>query len=390
MLYLASLGGLFITSERGDNSSKDIKKMPAKTRFAVIIPARNEAHVIGRLLESLKRQSYPTNLVEIAVIPNNCTDATKTICAQYDIKILSIDIDTSTKGDVLHWAFSYYVNRADIDAFVVFDADNIVDPHFLAAVNDALLSGFRVCQGMRLTTNGGFNYVSKGYDAYYAIQNHFFNKPRMQMGLSSSINGSGFVIAKQLIDEGWFDVHTFIEDMEFAGICALHQERIAFVESAVAYDEQPTRLSDAWIQRRRWSTGLNQCRRKYGPNLLATYLRNGWVPALDILLLYSSPVINVISCTVCIVSLIMQAILLPDLCIPFVLGCTLAITALIASITLCKVAVSPKGRHTPLATGAIHFPIFLLSWMAIDLVSMFHDVKEWKVTKHSGNTQNFS
>ena len=49
---------------------------PARTRFAVLIAARNEELVIGPLINSLLTQDYPSELYDVWVIPNNCTDNT--------------------------------------------------------------------------------------------------------------------------------------------------------------------------------------------------------------------------------------------------------------------------------------------------------------------------
>ena len=42
-----------------------------KTRFAVLIPARNEEAVIGGTVRSLYAQDYPRELYDVFVIPNN-------------------------------------------------------------------------------------------------------------------------------------------------------------------------------------------------------------------------------------------------------------------------------------------------------------------------------
>ena len=47
-----------------------------KTRFACLIPARNEEAVVAALVRSLREQNYPDALYDIYVIPNNCTDDT--------------------------------------------------------------------------------------------------------------------------------------------------------------------------------------------------------------------------------------------------------------------------------------------------------------------------
>ena len=45
-------------------------------RYAAIIAARNEEGVIGDLIQTLKRQDYPEELLDIFVIADNCTDGT--------------------------------------------------------------------------------------------------------------------------------------------------------------------------------------------------------------------------------------------------------------------------------------------------------------------------
>ena len=49
---------------------------PSPHRIAVLIAARNEQSVIGNLIDSVKAQDYPTELVDVFVVADNCTDNT--------------------------------------------------------------------------------------------------------------------------------------------------------------------------------------------------------------------------------------------------------------------------------------------------------------------------
>ncbi len=49
------------------------------TTISVIIPARNEANKIGRLLSALQQQSYPKHLYEVIVVDDHSTDNTASI-----------------------------------------------------------------------------------------------------------------------------------------------------------------------------------------------------------------------------------------------------------------------------------------------------------------------
>ena len=52
------------------------RREPGMRRYAVLIAARNEEAVIARLIESIKDQDYPSELVSIFVVADNCTDST--------------------------------------------------------------------------------------------------------------------------------------------------------------------------------------------------------------------------------------------------------------------------------------------------------------------------
>ena len=45
-------------------------------RYAIVVSARNESAVIGNLIESIKKQTYPSELTDIYVVADNCTDNT--------------------------------------------------------------------------------------------------------------------------------------------------------------------------------------------------------------------------------------------------------------------------------------------------------------------------
>ena len=64
---------------------KGEKKLKAKKmyRYAVLIPARNEEKVIPHLIASIKGQTYPSELVDIFVIADNCTDNTAKIAREH-------------------------------------------------------------------------------------------------------------------------------------------------------------------------------------------------------------------------------------------------------------------------------------------------------------------
>ena len=66
----------------------DYGRHPASTRFAVLIAACNEELVVGPLINSLLMQNYPSQLYDIYVIPNNCSDNTALAAQRFGANVL--------------------------------------------------------------------------------------------------------------------------------------------------------------------------------------------------------------------------------------------------------------------------------------------------------------
>jgi cellulose synthase/poly-beta-1,6-N-acetylglucosamine synthase-like glycosyltransferase len=146
-----------------------------------------------------------------------------------------------SKGDVLNFAFPELC-KPDYryDALCVVDADNLVHPDFLSAMNQALLNGSKIAQGYRDSKNPVDTGISGSYSIYFWLINRFMSGARHKAGLSAAIGGSGFMISTSLIRElGEFRFVTMTEDMELNVFCYLTDTKVDFVPGAVIYDEQP-------------------------------------------------------------------------------------------------------------------------------------------------------
>ena len=66
---------LFIPLFRKKPAAEPVKNR----RYAVLIAARNEEAVLPHLLNSIRMQDYPSELVSVFVVADNCTDRTAEI-----------------------------------------------------------------------------------------------------------------------------------------------------------------------------------------------------------------------------------------------------------------------------------------------------------------------
>ena len=73
-------------------------------KFMALIPAHNEAAVISNLVESLKNQNYPKELLDIYVIADNCTDNTAEVARNAGAIVYErFDETKKTKGYAMQW-----------------------------------------------------------------------------------------------------------------------------------------------------------------------------------------------------------------------------------------------------------------------------------------------
>lgn len=252
-------------------------------RFAALISARNEEQVLPYLLRSIRGSTYPQELIDIIVIADNCSDSTAEAARQEGALVLErFDTVHIGKGHALKWAFDRILSWPQrYDAFCIFDADNLVHPTFFDEMNRVYDAGGRLAQGYRNSKNAGDNWISAAYSCFYWAQNRFFNRARSALGLSASINGTGFMIAREIIAEQGWPTQTITEDIETTVLNVLDDRPTWWAGEAIVYDEQPLGFCQSWRQRKRWSAGNWQCFQLYGSKLLGEFIRKPRLQYLD-------------------------------------------------------------------------------------------------------------
>lgn len=363
-------------------ANNKIKTSKIKKKIACVVPARNEEKVIGNLLESLNNQNYPKELYDVFVLPNNCVDKTENVAKEQFAKIINCDnIKMKSKGDVLRHAFDY-LKDYDYDAYIIFDADNIVHPEFIEKMNNVLCAGYRSAQGYRDSKNPSDSWVSGSYSLHYMIQNYFLNKARMNINWSSFINGTGFMISKDLIEEKGYSSSTMTEDIELSVKCAITNEKIAFAEEAITYDEQPITLSQSWKQRERWSIGTLQCLKIYAKELMKDCFKNKNFASLDSLLFLLAPIIQLTGAATFILHMIVKLAENSgiDIITKLIFGVMWYIVSIFMAILIIKVN---KKSVKSYIKGIISLPIFYFTWIPINISALMRKEAKWERIEHT-------
>ncbi len=356
-----------------------------KYKFGIVIAGRNEEKVIPALIRSLKKQRYPSKLYEIFVVPNNCTDKTEEVARKEGATIIECKVPVKQKGDALEYTFKKLVKRDDLDAFVIFDADNLVHPDFLARMNDALCEGVEVGQAFRDAKNMSDNWLTGSYTLFYFIQNFFFNRARMNYSGSAAINGTGFMIKKEVIANG-FHTRTITEDSEFTGQCALRGIQVAFVEDAITYDEHPQSFWQSWKQRKRWTTGCYDCFKIYGLNLLKTFFKTGRIACFDMFMMYLAPFMVILGFFLAIVLAIFSICgveLFDFFSYLFASGLLFFFAFYIINVAMNVFVVKYNHKNPKnVISGIIFFSLFIATWIPINIICLFKKTEKWEQIEH--------
>lgn len=241
-------------------------------KYAVVISARNEGAVIGELLNSIRRQNYPSNLLDIYVVADNCTDDTARVAREHRAVVFErFNHMQVGKGYALNDLFrniDMTVGLEAYDGYMVFDADNVLDENYVREMNKIFDNGYEVVTSYRNSKNYGSNWISAGYGLWFLRESKYLNGARMQCGTSCAISGTGFLVSSKIIREnnGWKH-HLLTEDIEFSTDNIIRGRIIGYCEDAVLYDEQPTCFKESWNQRLRWTKGFYQVFGRYGREL---------------------------------------------------------------------------------------------------------------------------
>jgi len=357
------------------------------TRFACLIPARSEEAVIAALVQSLKEQNYPNDRYDVYVLPNNCTDDTEAAALSAGAKLLRCAGPVRCKGDVLHQAIIRLL-PLDYDVFCVFDADNIVDTAFLARMNDAFCAGARVAKARMLAKNPYDSWVASCYALYYGLNETFFNRSRAAFGLSAKLVGTGFAVHRDvLVRMGGWNTETIAEDAEFSAMCAALGERVQWVPEAVTYDEAPRSFRVSLMQRRRWCSGIMSAAERNVPRLFCA-LRVTNVPrAVDMIFFLCAPFVQAFSpvpAVLPVISAILCGTLFPLLMatIPTLLGSWIGMTLLAVWLTN-RIGLNVRQN----IKGILLFPLFMASWLPLQIISAVYRTRIWKEIHHGGAPQ---
>lgn len=371
------------------------QKLPAKLhRFAVLIPARNEEAVICGLIDSIHGQDYPTDLIDIYVIADNCTDSTAARAVERGARVITRFNRTQVgKGYALDYAFQAIdrdLGLEHYDAFLVFDADNVLDPGYFTAMNRTFSQGYDIITSYRNSKNYDENWITAGYALWFLRESRFLNGARMKLNTSCAISGTGFLVSSKTIreDDGW-KYNLLTEDIQFSTDHIVRGHKIGYCKDAVLYDEQPATFKASWNQRLRWTKGFYQVFARYGWALVKGIFR-GSFQCYDMLMVIAPATLLTLASLLfnggwLLAGLAAASPIVVESAALGMGGCLLSVYCTLLVFGTVTLITEQKQIHCSVPRQILYllfFPVFIFTYIPMAVVALRKNVT-WKSIPHS-------
>lgn len=293
LLGLLSCDGIYqiIIAIRGFWNQKEMPTAKRYRRFAVLVPAHNEAMVIGPLLDSLANQNYPKNCYTVFASCDNCTDNTAEVVREHGaVALVRTDKEHNGKTWNVRWALTQ-LPMDSVDALAMFDADNLADKNFLYYMNNymELHPEAEAIQGVLDVKNPDDNWLTRSYALAYWFSNRFWQLARGLWGLSCTLGGTGLVIRAATLERVGWNLESLTEDLEMSTRLILSGSKVHWNDAAVIYDEKPQDIAVSRRQRTRWMQGHYWVFFHYGWNTIKSFFITRKLQYLDLFLYLLAP-----------------------------------------------------------------------------------------------------
>jgi cellulose synthase/poly-beta-1,6-N-acetylglucosamine synthase-like glycosyltransferase len=245
---------------------------PVFPRTAILIPAWNEAAVIGASIDRFMSLEYPKDALRVFLVDDASTDETPQVAAakaaQYPGQVVHLRREKGGQGKAHTLNHGLAVILADdwMEALLITDADVIFEPdslrkmvrHFadpqVGAVTAYIKEGSR--PGNYMTRFIGYEYIT-GQAAARRAQN-------VLGALACMAGGAQLHTRANLVTLGGrIDTTSLAEDTFTTFQTQLAGRRVVFEPHARVWAEEPGSIGALWKQRLRWARGNVQVTMRY-------------------------------------------------------------------------------------------------------------------------------
>ncbi|MBE9236984.1 glycosyltransferase family 2 protein [Anabaena aphanizomenioides LEGE 00250] len=227
-------------------------------RVSVLVAAKNEEAVIGRLVKNLCSLEYANGEYEVWIIDDHSTDKTPQLLAelQEEYKQLRVFRRSADAIGGKSGALNQVLPMTKGDIIAVFDADAQVNPDLLLQVVPVFQrEQVGAVQVRKAIANAKENFWTKGQMAEMAVDT-WFQQQRTAIGGLGELRGNGQFVRRQALDScGGWNEETITDDLDLTIRLNLDKWDIECMFYPPVQEEGVITAIALWHQRNRWAEG---------------------------------------------------------------------------------------------------------------------------------------
>jgi cellulose synthase/poly-beta-1,6-N-acetylglucosamine synthase-like glycosyltransferase len=233
-------------------------------RTAILIPAWNEAAVIGASIDRLMLLDYPRESLKICVVDDASTDATPDVIrakvAQYPGNVVHMRRETGGEGKAhtLNHGLAILLEDEWMEALLIMDADVIYEPSSLKKMTRHLADPDvgAVTAYIKEGSRPG-NYMTRFIGYEYITAQAAARRSQNVLGVVACLAGGAQLHSRANIEAigGRIDTSSLAEDTFTTFKTQLEGRKVVFEPHAIVWAEEPGSVGSLWKQRLRWARG---------------------------------------------------------------------------------------------------------------------------------------
>jgi len=234
----------------------------------VLIPARNEEKVIGRILKRMSELTYPKEKMQVIVIDDASKDRTSQIAEKFSekhnyIKVIHRGPLEGGRGKAS--AINEGLKHAKGEVIICFDADyypqiDMIEK-LVSHMSDPKVAAV---QGRIVVINEPENLITKLVSLERVGGYCIGQRAREKLGLIPQFGGTAGGFKRKIVEKlGGLSEDTLAEDTDLTFKLFLAGYRVCYVNESESYEEAVNSFNSYWRQRSRWAIGHMQCALKH-------------------------------------------------------------------------------------------------------------------------------
>ena len=285
-----------------------------KSTVSILIPARNEDRVIGRLLQRMNELSYPKEKLQVIIVDDASSDRTGIIADEYSKRFKFIEVvhrDKLDGGKGKTSAMNAGFKKSNGEILLCFDADYYPQDDIVEKLTEPFTHPeIGAVQGRVVVLNEPQNMVTRLVALERIGGYRVDQEARNRLGLIAQFGGTVGGFRRSLLEElGGWDETILAEDTDLTFRVYLAGYKVAYVGNAECYEEAVDSLKAYWTQRYRWARGHMQCCFRHSADVLkSSNLRlREKIDGLLLLNVYFMPLIALLSFIVGVALIFLEA-----------------------------------------------------------------------------------